>query len=65
MSLVHCVWCDGTAVDEEGNRCLACDGSTKVPWSFVVTMDAIDRYPASVQLEQGAEFVREATEAIR
>lgn len=43
--IVDCSWCWGTAVDEEGNVCLACQGSTKVSWEFVVQMGAEGRYP--------------------
>lgn len=64
--MVECYWCCGTAVDEEGCVCVACAGTTKVPWSLVVSMQAEDRYPVEVRLEQeGAAFVAAASEALR
>ena len=65
MVLVECWWCCGTAVDEDGYRCLACDGDLKVSWSFVRSMRAEDKYPVEVRLAaEGASFVA-AVEASR
>lgn len=66
-ALVECCGCYGTGVDESGEGtylCPCCGGSGSITWRQVIRLDAVDRYPATTQLEQGAEFVREATEAI-
>ena len=68
-----CVWCGETCVDENGSRCQACDGTGSITWERIVWCGGEDRYAYLTappvlstldRLEQGAEFVREATEAI-
>ena len=62
--LIECYWCGGTAVDEEGRLCVACDGTAAVTWKRVIHLDGVRFYPRQVQLEQGAAFVHDATAAI-
>lgn len=41
----ECYWCAGTAVDEEGRICLACNGTTSLTWERISFLGGADRYP--------------------
>jgi hypothetical protein len=50
----ECVWCYGTAVDEEGCICVVCNGTLRVSWEFVKQMGVEGRYPLADRIRGAA-----------